>query len=50
MSTQELADELAISDQAVTERLRRAIVTLTENTLIAVQNERTKEFDQVQMH
>lgn len=46
MSTQELANELDISDQAVTERLRRAIVTLTENTLIAMQDEREEEFDQ----
>lgn len=37
MSTQELADELGISDQAVTERLRRAIIALAENTLIAAQ-------------
>jgi len=34
-STQELADELGISDQAVTERLRRAIVALVEHTLSA---------------
>jgi predicted DNA binding protein len=39
MSTQDLADELDISDQAVTERLRRAIVTLVENTLIAMEEE-----------
>jgi predicted DNA binding protein len=45
MSTQDLADEFGISDQAVTERLRRAIVTLTENTLIAVQDEQEGEFD-----
>lgn len=32
-STIELAEELEISDQAVTERLRRAIVTLVSNTL-----------------
>lgn len=32
-TTVELAKELGISDQAVTERLRRAIITLTENTL-----------------
>jgi predicted DNA binding protein len=32
-STIELGDELGISDQAVTERLRRAIVTLVSNTL-----------------
>lgn len=35
ISTQELANEFDISDQAVTERLRRAIVRLVENTLIA---------------
>jgi predicted DNA binding protein len=35
MSTKDLAGELSISDQAVTERLRRAIVSLVENTLIA---------------
>jgi predicted DNA binding protein len=34
-STQELADEFGISDQALTERLRRAIVTLVTNTLAA---------------
>lgn len=45
MSTQELAEEFDISDQAVTERLRRAIMTLTENTLIAMQAEQDEEFD-----
>lgn len=34
LSTRDLAAEFDISDQAVTERLRRAIVTLTENTLL----------------
>lgn len=34
MSTKDLADELEISDQAVTERLRRAIARLVENTLV----------------
>lgn len=33
ISTVQLASEFDISDQAVTERLRRAIVTLTSNTL-----------------
>lgn len=33
-STQDLADEFDISDQAVTERLRRAIHTLVVNTLL----------------
>lgn len=35
MSTKDLAEEIGISDQAVTERLRRAIVTLVENSLMA---------------
>nr|WP_280588312.1 hypothetical protein [Halorubrum sp. Boch-26] len=34
MSTQELADGFDISDQAVTERLRRGIDTLVANTLL----------------
>lgn len=33
LSTKDLAKEFDSSDQAVTERLRRAIVTLTEHTL-----------------
>jgi len=45
MSTQDLADEFGISDQAVTERLRRAVITLTENTLIAMQEELDEEFE-----
>lgn len=48
LSTQELADELGISDQAVTERLRRAIETLTRNTLIVVEEELEDNFEQVQ--
>jgi len=48
MSTQDLADELGISDQAVTERLRRAIETLTTNTLIAMEEELDEEFEQPQ--
>jgi predicted DNA-binding protein YlxM (UPF0122 family) len=44
VSTQELADTLEISDQAVTERLRRAIETLVENTIIAMEAEETEEF------
>lgn len=48
MSTQELADELGISDQAVTERLRRAIETLAENTLIAMQDERDRKVEKRQ--
>ncbi|UWG48521.1 Transcriptional regulator, contains HTH domain [Halanaeroarchaeum sp. HSR-CO] len=34
ISTQELAAEFDISDQAMTERLRRAIINLVENTLL----------------
>ena len=34
ISTQELADSFDISDQAVTERLRRGILTLVRNTLL----------------
>ncbi len=37
-STQDLADEFGISDQAVTERLRRAIDTLVDNTLLITQD------------
>lgn len=33
-STQELAEEFGVSDQAITERLRRGIVALVENTLV----------------
>jgi hypothetical protein len=43
MSTKELATEFDISDQAVTERLRRAIVTLVEGTLIAAMEEDTPD-------
>lgn len=46
MSTQDLADALGISDQAVTERLRRAIETLTENALISTKEEFDEEFVQ----
>ncbi|WP_262179844.1 helix-turn-helix domain-containing protein [Haloarcula laminariae] len=35
LSTQDLAEEFGISDQAVTERLRRAIVALVDNSLVA---------------
>lgn len=38
MSTNDLAEELEISDQAVTEWLRRAIVSLVENTLVVESN------------
>lgn len=34
VSTKDLADEFSISDQAVTERLRRGIATLVGNTLL----------------
>lgn len=36
-TTKELAEQLDISDQAVTERLRRAIVSLVRNTLTVVE-------------
>lgn len=39
LSTEDLAEEFGVSDQAVTERLRRAIVTLVENTLMAAEAE-----------
>jgi predicted DNA binding protein len=42
ISTQALADEFGISDQAVTERLRRAISTLVENTLIGTEEDEQK--------
>lgn len=38
-TTQELADALGISDQAVTERLRRAIATLVTYTLVTGEGE-----------
>jgi predicted DNA binding protein len=38
-STKALADEFGISDQAVTERLRRAIATLVTNTLLIAEQE-----------
>lgn len=39
-TTQELADELGISDQAVIERLRRATETLVTNTLVIADSQR----------
>lgn len=39
ISTKELAAEFDISDQAATERLRRGISTLVENTLLAAETE-----------
>ncbi len=44
ISTQDLADEFGISDQAVTERLRRAIVALVDNSLVAAIEDQ-EEFD-----
>ncbi|AGN02064.1 putative DNA binding protein [Salinarchaeum sp. Harcht-Bsk1] len=44
MSTQDLAEQLGISDQAVTERLRRAIVGLVQNTLIAMEEDSEERF------
>lgn len=46
MSTKDLAEELGISDQAVTERLRRGINELVANTLFPVQEEQD-EFESV---
>ena len=44
MSTQDLAQEFGVSDQAVTERLRRAIITLVDNSVVpAIEQE--MEFD-----
>ncbi|MEF8842518.1 MAG: helix-turn-helix domain-containing protein [Haloarculaceae archaeon] len=41
MSTRDLAEEFGVSDQAITERLRRAIAALTRNTLmVAADDER----------
>jgi hypothetical protein len=37
LTTADLAEQFGISDQAVTERLRRAVRALTESTLLAVQ-------------
>jgi len=48
MSTKDLSDAFDISDQAVTERLRRAIQTLVENTLIAMEDEQNEEFEPVE--
>jgi len=39
ISTKELAAEFDVSDQAVTERLRRGISTLVTNTLLAAERE-----------
>lgn len=45
ISTKELAEEFDVSDQAVTERLRRAITTLAENSLLAA--EETEQWERV---
>ena len=45
MSTNDLADEFGVSDQAVTERLRRAIISLVENTLIVQSEEKFERVD-----
>lgn len=39
ISTAELADKFSVSDQAVTERLRRAVITLVTNTLLVSEQE-----------
>lgn len=43
ISTQELADELGISDQATTERLRRGIDELVQNALVETERRRPPE-------
>jgi len=43
MSTNDLAEEFGISDQAVTERLRRAITTLTQHTLVVAEGDEREE-------
>ncbi|ELZ81824.1 bacterio-opsin activator HTH domain-containing protein [Haloferax elongans ATCC BAA-1513] len=45
MSTKDLAEAFDISDQAVTERLRRAIITLVENTLVAAMDDEFEAVD-----
>lgn len=47
MSTQDLAEEFGVSDQAVTERLRRAIVSLVDNTLM-LSLEEEEDFEEVE--
>lgn len=48
MSTQDLAEALVISHQAVTERLRRAIETLVTNTLIEMEADDDEEFQLIE--
>lgn len=45
VSTKDLAEVFDVSDQAVTERLRRAIATLVNNTLVAAMEEE-QEFEE----
>lgn len=45
ISTKQLAEEFNISDQAVTERLRRAIIALTEHTLLVDEDEERRPRD-----
>jgi len=45
ISTKELGESLDISDQAVTERLRRAIRTLSENTILTEQRTESATHD-----
>lgn len=42
-TTKELAEKLGISDQAVTERLRRAIATLATYTLVSIESDEQNE-------
>jgi predicted DNA binding protein len=46
LSTQDIAEEFDISDQAVTERLRRAIITLVDNSLVAAIEEQAEFGDE----
>lgn len=43
ISTERLAEEFDVSDQAITERLRRAIETLTRNTLLLTDETESSE-------
>lgn len=47
MSTQDLGDALGISDQAVTERLRRGIETLVTNSLLAMEADESEALQRV---
>lgn len=46
ISTKELGEQLGVSDQAITERLRRGISTLVENTLMATEFDEETGFEE----